>query len=199
MATTGDRIKAARKLKGLTQKELADKVGVKYSAIHKYESGLIVNLKRDTIAKLSDALDVKPSYLLGLDDDSQPGYRTESYHTPAVFNEIRVGRTPLFPDNLDAERTVAEFELLGYEIDDTIDNDGNIRVADKRTSEKHLLPASDFGKGNLSPSDRAIVIAQKCQEEKDHLYGLYYLASERDQSIVWRILLEYEDDLTGRN
>lgn len=68
VSTTGDRIKAARKAKGLTQSELADKVGVKYAAIHKYESGLIVNLKRDMIAKLAEALDVKPSYLLGLDE-----------------------------------------------------------------------------------------------------------------------------------
>ena len=67
--TMGGRIKSARKAKGLTQSELADKVGVKYAAIHKYEAGLIVNLKRDVIAKLAEALDVKPSYLLGLDDD----------------------------------------------------------------------------------------------------------------------------------
>lgn len=56
--TTGERIRQARKAAGLTQKELAEKVGVKFSAIHKYETGMIINLKRETIAELAKALDV---------------------------------------------------------------------------------------------------------------------------------------------
>ena len=66
--TTGDRIKQARKAAGLTQTELANKIGVKFSTIHKYESGMIVNLKRETIAALADALDVKPSWLMCMDE-----------------------------------------------------------------------------------------------------------------------------------
>lgn len=69
MKTTGERIKEARIAAGMTQKELAAKVGVKFSAIHKYEAGLIVNLKQETIAKLSQALGVKPSYLMGYVED----------------------------------------------------------------------------------------------------------------------------------
>lgn len=69
--TTGERIKAARIAAGMTQSELAEKVGVKFSAIHKYETGLIVNLKRDTIGKLAKALDVKPSYLLCVGDEPE--------------------------------------------------------------------------------------------------------------------------------
>jgi transcriptional regulator with XRE-family HTH domain len=69
--TTGERIKAARIAAGMTQSELAEKVGVKFSAIHKYETGLIVNLKRDTIGKLAKALDVKPSYLLCVDEEPE--------------------------------------------------------------------------------------------------------------------------------
>lgn len=68
--TTGDRIKQARIAAGLTQTELADKIGVKFAAIHKYETGLIVNLKRDTIEKLASALNVRPTWLMCLDDDS---------------------------------------------------------------------------------------------------------------------------------
>ena len=51
--TTGERIKAARVAAGMTQSELADKVGVKFAAIHKNETGLIVNLKRETITTSS--------------------------------------------------------------------------------------------------------------------------------------------------
>ncbi len=74
MATTGERIKYARKACGMTQAELAEKIGVKFSAIHKYENGLVVNLKRDTIAALAKALDVSPAWLMCMDDtpDSLP-------------------------------------------------------------------------------------------------------------------------------
>lgn len=65
---TGTRIKQARLAAGLTQKELADKVGVKFSAIHKYESGMVVNLKRETVTALARALDVTESWLLCLEE-----------------------------------------------------------------------------------------------------------------------------------
>ncbi len=67
---TGERIREARIKAGLTQTELADKVGVKFSAIHKYESGKVVNLKRETIAALAEALDVKPSWLMCMEDEA---------------------------------------------------------------------------------------------------------------------------------
>ena len=69
--TTGDRIKQARTRAGMTQKELAEKIGVKFSAIHKYESGMVVNLKRETIAALASALDVSPAWLMCMDDEQK--------------------------------------------------------------------------------------------------------------------------------
>lgn len=69
MATTGERIRDARKAKGLTQGELAEKIGVKTPAVYKYESGLVVNLKQETIGKLAAALDVSPSWLMCLDNE----------------------------------------------------------------------------------------------------------------------------------
>ena len=61
---TGERIRQARLAAGLTQTELADKVGLKFSAIHKYESGLVVNLKREKLSALAQALGVKNSVIL---------------------------------------------------------------------------------------------------------------------------------------
>lgn len=69
--TTGERIKEARIAAGLTQTELAEKVGLKFSAIHKYESGKVVNLKRETIAALATVLNVKPSWLMCLDNEDE--------------------------------------------------------------------------------------------------------------------------------
>ena len=69
MATTGERIREARLRAGLTQTELADKVGLKFSAICKYEKGRVVNLRRETILALAEALNVRPSYLMCADEE----------------------------------------------------------------------------------------------------------------------------------
>lgn len=66
--TTGDRIKSQRLKKGLTQEELGKMIGVQKAAINKYEKGIVVNIKRDMIDALAKALDVKPSYLLCMDE-----------------------------------------------------------------------------------------------------------------------------------
>ena len=66
--TTGEKIRALRKAIGMTQEELGEKIGVQKAAINKYETGLVVNLKRGTIHKLAKALGVSPVYLL--DDDN---------------------------------------------------------------------------------------------------------------------------------
>lgn len=72
MATTGERIREARLRAGMTQTELADKVGLKFSAICKYEKGRVVNLRRETLLALSEALNVRPSYLMCADEDDKP-------------------------------------------------------------------------------------------------------------------------------
>ena len=66
----GEILKNLRKEKGLTLEEVAKIVGVQYSAIHKYESGLVENMKRSTIKKLADLYGVKPSYLMGFDNST---------------------------------------------------------------------------------------------------------------------------------
>ena len=60
----GQIIKEARKAKGLTQEELGKRVGVQKSAIAKYENGKVVNIKRSTLQKLADALDLRGSDLI---------------------------------------------------------------------------------------------------------------------------------------
>lgn len=60
----GSLIKEARLAKGLTQEELGNLVGVQKSAIAKYESGRVVNIKRSTLQKLSEALDLRGSDLI---------------------------------------------------------------------------------------------------------------------------------------
>lgn len=66
--TTGERIRQLRIEHDMTQEELGAKVGVQKAAIYKYETGLIVNLKRSTIEKLAIALSTTPTHLMGMED-----------------------------------------------------------------------------------------------------------------------------------
>ena len=60
----GEKIKVARKKKGLTQEDLGKLVGVQKSAIAKYENGRVVNIKRSTLQKIASALNIRPSELI---------------------------------------------------------------------------------------------------------------------------------------
>lgn len=64
-----DRIKQRRKIMGLTQEQLGEKLGVKKSAVAKYENGRVENIKRSVIAEMAKVLDCSPCYLMGWDDD----------------------------------------------------------------------------------------------------------------------------------
>lgn len=89
--TIGDRIKSIRIQKGMTQDELGALIGVKKQAIYKYEQGIVVNLKRDVIAKLAAALDVSPSYLLGFEDDYTAPTITDDIVEFPVIGEVAAG------------------------------------------------------------------------------------------------------------
>lgn len=57
----GEKIKKARRAKGMTQEELGELLGVKKSAVAKYENGRVVNIKRSTIKKMSNILGLSPA------------------------------------------------------------------------------------------------------------------------------------------
>lgn len=65
----GERIRLLRKQKGMTQQELAQKLGLKDSAIAKYENGRVENIKRSTLSEMAKVLGCSPIYLLGLDQE----------------------------------------------------------------------------------------------------------------------------------
>ena len=71
--TFGEKIKAARTLKGLTQKQLAEKIGAKHNSISDWEK----NKNKpdpDTIELLCGVLEISPNYLLGnkINDEISP-------------------------------------------------------------------------------------------------------------------------------
>ena len=68
METVGQRIKRLRKERKWTQEMLGAKLGVKKAAVQKYESGRVVNLKQETIKKLTDLFEVPSSTFLDCSD-----------------------------------------------------------------------------------------------------------------------------------
>ena len=59
----GDRIKEARKAKGLTQREFGKILGISHATVNGYETGN-QNLTLDTLEKLAKALDLEPKAFL---------------------------------------------------------------------------------------------------------------------------------------
>lgn len=61
----GQLIKKSRLEKGYTQEELAELVGVKKSAVAKWETGRVSEIKRSNLKKISEALSIDAPLLLG--------------------------------------------------------------------------------------------------------------------------------------
>ena len=68
LESVGQRIKRLRKERKWTQEMLGAKLGVKKAAVQKYESGLVVNLKQDTIKRLAEIFEVPPTTFLDCSD-----------------------------------------------------------------------------------------------------------------------------------
>lgn len=95
MKTIGERIKEARIKKGLSQTELAEKLGYKSrSSINKIEVGGR-DIPRSQIVKIAEILDVTPSYLMGWEDDKPADTLTvlpaEKIHMIPVFGSVAAG------------------------------------------------------------------------------------------------------------
>lgn len=86
MSDVGKLIRNARISKGLTQQELGDILGVQKSAIAKYESGRVVNIKRSTLQKLAKALDLRGSDLI---IESDPKEAAELSAKVLIDSDIR--------------------------------------------------------------------------------------------------------------
>lgn len=63
-------LKRRRTEKGMTLLEIAKKVGVSEATVQRWESGNIKNIRYERLAKLAEALDVSPAYLMGWEETS---------------------------------------------------------------------------------------------------------------------------------
>lgn len=99
----------------LTQKEVADYVGVSEGTVSRWESGHIDNMRRDRIAALSKILKISPLSIMGIESDPTPpplSSLKENYRIP-VLGSVAAG-TPI----------EACEDVLGYEyLSDNYKND----------------------------------------------------------------------------
>ena len=69
LSEIGKRIKKARKSKGISQVEFADKLDISVSHLSNIENGKI-NVGLDIFMAITEALEVSADWLLGIDTDS---------------------------------------------------------------------------------------------------------------------------------
>lgn len=84
--TTGQRIKAARRKVGLTQTELAGKLGISFQSIAQWENDLR-NPKLETLQKIASALNIPVTDLLTLEEEHETeDKKTDNRYTVFLCN-----------------------------------------------------------------------------------------------------------------
>ncbi len=118
--TTGQRIKAARKAAGMTQKELGEKLGLSFQSIAQWENDLR-NPKYDTLQRIAAALAVHPGELMGLKD-----YGDNIWGPPDIsqeeLDEIRLRVLRIKEDRKELEPLQAKIVKEYYERKDKINH-----------------------------------------------------------------------------
>ena len=95
---------------GITQKEVADFVGVSEATVSRWESGHIDNMRRDRIAALSKILRMSPLAIMGIDDTDL------STRLPNMISiDARTFRVPIVGRVAAGRPIVADEEIIGYE------------------------------------------------------------------------------------
>ena len=127
----GDKLKEERKKKGMSQKELGQKLGVSQAMIAQYEKGDRTP-KIETINKIAQALDINPSILIRCNNN--------------------VSWIDLFSGNADVRNHILN-EIL-EEVDITEDDLQNIIETTQEDTEKELL--FNYRKLNDKGQEKAI-------------------------------------------
>ena len=121
------KIKTLRKSLGLTLEDVGNHVGVGKSTVRKWENGDIVNMRRDKIAKLAEALQTSPAYLMGWEEKENKKIKISdampvgSLMPVRLIASVRAGYGGLAVATWDGEyEMIPEFMLKGYSPDECV-------------------------------------------------------------------------------
>lgn len=87
--TFGQVLRELRRSKGISQRDLAGKVGVDFSYISKIENDRLPPPAADTIVKICHALEVSPDSLLAMSGKIPSEFREAIGSSPAAMQFIR--------------------------------------------------------------------------------------------------------------
>ena len=111
--TTGKRIKQLREKMGLTQENVAKRIGVATQTIFKYEKEIVTNIPLENIQKLADIFGISPAELMG-------------WNNSFDLIPVRLRNLPLIGDIACGKPITAEQSYDGYT---TADSDMKVDFA----------------------------------------------------------------------
>ena len=91
MTTVGQRIREIRKSRNLTQRELADRVGINFTYLSRVENDRLDDEqtpRAETLQRIAKALDADPDELLLLARRIPDAYRDRILSRPGVFRKL---------------------------------------------------------------------------------------------------------------
>lgn len=113
--TTGEKIRYHRERLGLTMAELGELVGVQASAINKYEKGRVVNIKKETIAKMAAVFgisqmelldDIAMDYYISVDAYEKNFEDSRRYYLQTLLNNSKLSES-------DLDKIISYVEFIG--------------------------------------------------------------------------------------
>ena len=96
MSTKGSRIKEAREKIGMSQTDMADRIGVSKQTLYKYENDIIKNIPSDKIEEISALTGVSPAYIMGWETNQLPSevIKLQTKNLP-ILGSVACGK-PIF-------------------------------------------------------------------------------------------------------
>lgn len=93
------RIKQRREELGMSAEQLAEKIGKAKTTVYRYESGFIEKMPSSVLSDIAHALNVSPTYLMGLNDDTKITDQLRPIHLKKfpMLGKIACGE-PIFAD-----------------------------------------------------------------------------------------------------
>lgn len=170
MNTIGERIKLAREKIGMTQVDMADKIGVSKQNLYKYERGLVTNIPSDKIELIGKLTGVSPAYLMGWSD-------TDDKHPQSAIDAgIATNKGAVRIPVLSEIAAGVPIEAMNYTLDDADPSTWEEIPSEWLHGDKQYFALRVSG-DSMEPKieDGTIAIIERCYEFIDNRIMAVYI------------------------